>query len=93
MSTAEKLREQGRAEGRTEGRAEVLLKVLMLRFGPIPAGTAARIRGGSIEELERGPNACSALAASTRCCKLADASGRACRDGDGDELGLASGAT
>ena len=48
MSTAEKLRREGFAQGR----AEALLRQLSKRFGEIPAGTAERVRAGTIAELD-----------------------------------------
>ena len=48
MSTAEKLR----AEGRAEGEARVLAKVLTLKFGPLTDAVTARVRSASAEELE-----------------------------------------
>jgi hypothetical protein len=57
MTGAEKLREegrsQGRAEGRVEGKAEVVLKLLTLRFGVLPASIEARVRAASVHELDR----------------------------------------
>ena len=57
MSTAEKLKREGRAEGRTEGRAEgrteLLLRQLTKRFGPLPTETVARINAAAIPELDR----------------------------------------
>ena len=47
------LLEQGRVEGRVEGRAEGLLVMLEHRFGHLPAGTAERVRGASVEQLDR----------------------------------------
>jgi len=57
MSTAEKLEQQGIAKGKSEGRAEgeakVLLKLLTLKFGPLPDGVARRVQAASVEELDR----------------------------------------
>jgi hypothetical protein len=53
MSTAERIRREGRAEGRTEGRADTLLRLLNRRFGLLPAGTEPRVRAASAAELER----------------------------------------
>ena len=52
MTTAEQLRQEGRAEGRVEGRIELVLKLLTLRFGALPAEAEARTRGLSMEELD-----------------------------------------
>lgn len=56
MTTAEKLRQEGRAEGeakgRAEGRAETVLKLMGLRFGTIPPEAEARVRAASLEELD-----------------------------------------
>ena len=53
MSTAEKLRREGRTEGRTEGRVELLLRQLAKRFGPLPTETVSRITAAAIPELDR----------------------------------------
>ena len=57
MTTAEKLRQEGRAEGRAEGRmegqAELVLKLLTLRFGPLSPQIEARVRALSAVELEQ----------------------------------------
>jgi predicted transposase YdaD len=60
MSTADKLRAEGRAQGKAEGeaegevkgRAEVLLRQLTARFGPLPADVASRVRAASLEALD-----------------------------------------
>ena len=56
MSTADKLRAEGRSEGRTEGRAEgrieALMRLLNRRFGPLPDPVAARVRTGTLQELD-----------------------------------------
>ncbi|HEX2674998.1 MAG TPA: Rpn family recombination-promoting nuclease/putative transposase [Polyangiales bacterium] len=60
ITTAEKLRaegrsqgrEEGREEGRTQGRAEVILKLLALKFGSLPASAERRVRRASLEELD-----------------------------------------
>ena len=49
MSTAEKLRREGRAEGS----ARLLVRLLTKRFGPLPTETAARIHSATIAELDR----------------------------------------
>lgn len=43
----------GKAEGKAEGRAEVVLRLLARRFGDFPDDVRARIRGASIEDLDR----------------------------------------
>lgn len=43
---------EGKAEGKVEGRADIVLKLLALRFGALPAAVEARIRGGGAEELD-----------------------------------------
>jgi Domain of unknown function (DUF4351) len=43
---------EGRVEGRVEGRAEIILRLLALRFGPVPSEIEARIRQASITELD-----------------------------------------
>jgi hypothetical protein len=57
MSTAEKLRQQGRAEGEAEGlakgRVATLLKQLTLKFGQLTATTRKRVESASIDELDR----------------------------------------
>lgn len=52
MSTAEKLRAEGRVEGRAEGRVEVVLKLLALRYGVLPDAATARVRGATQSELD-----------------------------------------
>ena len=53
LSLWDKIIEQGRQEGLQEGRAEVVLKQLKLKFRKLPAGTTARVRNASNEELDR----------------------------------------
>jgi hypothetical protein len=56
MSTAEKLRREGRTEGRVEDaprRVELLLRQLAKRFGPLPTETVSRITAAAIPELDR----------------------------------------
>ncbi len=57
MSTAERLRAEGRAEGeakgRAEGRAASLSRLLAQRFGPLPASAQLRIRTADIDTLDR----------------------------------------
>ncbi|MCZ7687696.1 MAG: DUF4351 domain-containing protein [Sandaracinaceae bacterium] len=44
---------EGRAEGEAAGRAKLLVKLLQLKFGALPAELHDRIASASIEELER----------------------------------------
>jgi predicted transposase YdaD len=62
MSTiAEDLRKEGRREGRSEGRKEgrveaslqIVRRLLVVRFGVIPAAVEARLTAASAEDLER----------------------------------------
>ncbi len=57
VTAAEKLTAQVRAkalaQGRTEGQAALLLRQLGLRFGPLPEGAQAAIRGAGPAELDR----------------------------------------
>ena len=48
VTTAEMLR----AEGYKQGYAKGLLKVLALRFGPLPEVTEQRVRAAEVEQLE-----------------------------------------
>lgn len=43
---------QGRAEGEARGRAELVLKQVMLRFGPLHEATVQRVRNATIAELD-----------------------------------------
>jgi flagellar biosynthesis/type III secretory pathway protein FliH len=43
---------KGRAEGEAKGRAELLLKLLTLRFGPLPEAAQVRVQTATGEELE-----------------------------------------
>lgn len=56
MTTAERLRAEGRAQGRAEGRAEVaariLLELLVAKFGTLPAAVVDRVHSGNTDELE-----------------------------------------
>jgi hypothetical protein len=56
MSTAEKLRREGRAEGKAEGKAEgrteTLLRQLRKRFGPLSHSTEQRLRAGTSLQLD-----------------------------------------
>ncbi|WP_330182077.1 hypothetical protein OHB26_38090 [Nocardia sp. NBC_01503] len=51
MTTAQRLRAEGRTEGRTEGRAEALLEQLTLKYGELSAGIAATVRTADTELL------------------------------------------
>lgn len=57
MSTAEKLKREGRAEGLaeglTKGRAETILRMLQRRFGTVPEDLAVRVHTGSPADLDR----------------------------------------
>ncbi|MFI1462972.1 DUF4351 domain-containing protein, partial [Nocardia carnea] len=48
MTTAERLR----AEGRAEGAARMLLELLAAKFGTLPAETVDRVRSADTDELE-----------------------------------------
>ena len=48
----EKGRSEGREEGRAEGRAGIVLRLLEMRFGVLPAAASDRVRGASAAELE-----------------------------------------
>jgi len=52
-SLAEKLREEGREEGLNEGQRKLLLKLLGLRFGPLPETVELRVRTARTAELSR----------------------------------------
>jgi len=43
---------QGKAEGRTEGRTELILKLLALRFGPLPDAIQTRVRSAQDAQLD-----------------------------------------
>jgi hypothetical protein len=53
MTAAERLKAEGGAEGRAEGKAQLLLKLLTLRFGTLPAEVSTRVSAANAEELER----------------------------------------
>lgn len=53
MSTAEKLRAEGRMEGRVEGRTALLLLLLKRRFGELPQGILDRVHAAGVPDLER----------------------------------------
>jgi len=56
MTTAEMLEMKGEARGvvrgRAEGKAELVLRLLVNRFGPLPAEASARITGATSDELD-----------------------------------------
>lgn len=45
-------RAEGRAEGEARGRADLVLKQVMLRFGPLHEATVQRVRNATIAELD-----------------------------------------
>ena len=53
LSTADMLIEEGLQKGLRQGQAKMLLKLLRLKFGRLPAGTTSRVRTASETELER----------------------------------------
>ncbi len=53
MSTAERLRNEGRAEGWAEGRVEMLLRYIEARAGCVPAASRARIEAADEQTLDR----------------------------------------
>jgi hypothetical protein len=57
MSTADKLRAEGRLEGRVEGRVEgkveTLLRLMTRRFGQLPEAVTARVRAAPPADLDR----------------------------------------
>ena len=48
-----RIREEGRAEGRREGEVEILLRLLRLRFGTVPADVTTRVTTADPETLLR----------------------------------------
>ncbi|MGI5222361.1 Rpn family recombination-promoting nuclease/putative transposase [Nocardia sp. CA-290969] len=52
VTTAERLRAEGRAEGRAEEAARILLKLLAAKFGTLPAELVDRVRSADTDELE-----------------------------------------
>ena len=48
-----RIREEGRAEGRREGEVEILLRLLRLRFGTVPADVTTRVTTADQETLLR----------------------------------------
>jgi hypothetical protein len=53
MTIAEKLRGEGRQEGREETQRENLIRLLILRFGPLSDVVMARIRRADFALMER----------------------------------------
>jgi hypothetical protein len=49
----QRIRAAGRAEGRREGEAEMLLRLLRVRFGPLPAEVTTRVTTADPETLLR----------------------------------------
>ena len=49
---AEQYKREGRQEGRLEGETLLLQRLLVRRFGPLPAGVVARIAAATVEEIE-----------------------------------------
>ena len=45
-------RDEGRAEGQAEGRAALQQRLLMRRFGPLPAEAVERVSIATIDELD-----------------------------------------
>ncbi len=45
------IREEGREEGRQEGEARVVLRLLRLKFGPLPPEIEQRVRGAHADRL------------------------------------------
>ena len=52
MSTADVLTRESRAEGAAAKAAEILLKLLTLRFGPLPEPAADRVRTATLSQLD-----------------------------------------
>lgn len=52
MTTAERLRAEGRVEGRVEGEARALLTLLAAKFGTLPAAVVDRVRSADTDELD-----------------------------------------
>ena len=53
MSTADKLRAEGRAIGKAQGKAESILQLLTARFGAVTAKITKRVRSAPIAHLDR----------------------------------------
>ncbi|MFI1463871.1 Rpn family recombination-promoting nuclease/putative transposase [Nocardia carnea] len=52
VTTAERLRAEGRAQGRAEVAARILLELLVAKFGTLPAAVVDRVHSGNTDELE-----------------------------------------
>ncbi len=52
-TTVEKLLEKGRREGRKEGQCAMLLLLLGIRFGELPAPVVARVEAAQGREIDR----------------------------------------
>ena len=52
MTTAERLRLEGRTEGRMESRRELLLRVIQTRFGSPPDDMRSKIHAADLTQLE-----------------------------------------
>ena len=52
LSTADRLRSEGRAQGVAKGKREALLLLLRQRFGRLPAATVVRVDKASLPELD-----------------------------------------
>ena len=52
ITTAQRLRAEGKAEGRAEGKAELLLRQLAARFGPVAPTVTSRIHAATADELD-----------------------------------------
>lgn len=52
VTTAQKLKAEGRAEGKTEGKAEIVLRLLSLRFGALPDTVVGTVRAADAEQLD-----------------------------------------
>lgn len=48
-------RVEGRVQGRLEGRSSVILRLLTLRFGPVPEAIEVRLRAATEERLDALP--------------------------------------
>ncbi len=53
MTTAQRLRREGREEGQLEGRVATLLRLLTRRFGPLPADATARLHAANASTLDQ----------------------------------------
>jgi hypothetical protein len=52
ITTAQRLRAEGRAEGKAEGKAELLLRQLAAKFGSVPEALAHRVRTAAADQLD-----------------------------------------